>query len=71
MKMTLSEDTLALLRCPESMQSLRVASDEEVSAAFADDDSVEGALICQDGSRLYPVREGLPVLLTSESKTRD
>jgi uncharacterized protein YbaR (Trm112 family) len=70
MKMTLSENTLALLRCPDTMQSLRVASDEEVNSAFGNDESVEGALICEDGSRLYPVRDGLPVLLTSESKAR-
>ncbi len=66
--MTLSEKTLALLRCPVSMQPLRVATNEEAEAAFGEDKSVNGALICEDGSRLYPIRDGLPVLLETESK---
>ena len=67
--MTLSNETLALLRCPVSMQPLRVATDDEAQSAFGDDASVNGALICEDGSRVYPIRDGLPVLLESESKT--
>ncbi|MDF1740861.1 MAG: Trm112 family protein [Verrucomicrobiales bacterium] len=66
--MTLSDKTLALLRCPASMLPLRVATNEEAEAAFGDDTTVNGALICEDGSRLYPIRDGLPVLLESESK---
>lgn len=50
------------------MQPLRVATDDEARAAFGEDKSVHGALICEDGSRLYPIRDGLPVLLESESK---
>lgn len=66
--MTLSKETLALLRCPISMQPLRVATDAEARLAFGKDGTVKGALICEDGSRLYPVRDGLPVLLETESK---
>ena len=66
--MTLSDETLALLRCPASLHPLRVATDDEARAAFGEDKSVHGALICEDGSRLYPIRDGLPVLLESESK---
>ena len=51
------------------MQPLSVAADDQAAAAFGDDESVEGALICEDGSSLYPIRDGLPVLLESESKT--
>jgi|TARA_B110000305_G_C19299623_1_gene568484 uncharacterized protein YbaR (Trm112 family) len=67
--MTFSEETLELLRCPVTMQRLSVASDDQTKAAFSNDESVEGALVCEDGSRLYPIRDGLPVLIESESKT--
>ena len=68
---------LALLRCPNSGQALREAGAEEL-AAWNDDlvrtgprtlpDGFElkppfsEALLAQDGTILYPVVDGLPVL---------
>ncbi|MEX2580882.1 MAG: Trm112 family protein [Verrucomicrobiales bacterium] len=61
----LSQEVLALLRCPETRQPLREATAEEL-ARFATD-LPEGAFIVEDGSRLYPVRDGFPVLIAAES----
>lgn len=65
MRAGLSQEVLALLRCPETRQPLREATAEEIARFAAD--VPEGAFIVEDGSRLYPVRDGFPVLVAAES----
>lgn len=59
------DEILSLLRCPETGQELRVASETEL-AGFPGG-SPEGGLLTLDGSRLYPVRNGLPHLVVDEA----
>jgi uncharacterized protein YbaR (Trm112 family) len=51
---------LELLRCPVSGQSLRPATPEELKRAECDE-----ALVREDGRVLYPVRNGIPLLVAS------
>lgn len=72
---------LAILRCPVTHKGLSVLQKdklEKVNAAIASGDvsTLDGikveqplvsALITDDGKRLYPINDGIPVLLESES----
>lgn len=61
----LSEEVAELLRCPVSGQRIRTATPEELQrfpGTFA-----EGGFVTEDGKRLYPVRDGFPMLVESES----
>jgi uncharacterized protein YbaR (Trm112 family) len=72
---------LAILRCPVTHKGLSVLKKdqlEKVNAAIASGEvtTLEGvkvdrplvaALITDDGKRLYPITDGIPVLLESES----
>jgi uncharacterized protein len=73
------KELLELLCCPESGQALHPAPpdliarlDAQRSAgtlknrAGALPEPFEAALITLDGSRIYPVRNGIPVLLVGE-----
>ncbi len=72
---------LEILVCPETKQSLRVA-DDAVLARVNDaigagsvknrggasvSDRVEAGLVREDGTVLYPVRDGIPIMLIDES----
>jgi uncharacterized protein YbaR (Trm112 family) len=72
---------LAILRCPVTHKGLSILKKdqlEKVNAAIASGEvtTLEGvkvdrplvaALITDDGKRLYPITDGIPVLLESES----
>ncbi len=72
---------VAILACPETHQPLHVADEAtvtRVNAAIAagtlqnrDGESVgeaiEAGLIREDGAYLYPVRDGIPVMLIGEA----
>jgi len=76
----ISKDLLAILCCPESHQPLTPAAAETL-AALNDriaagtvknrqdqpvTESIEEGLVREDGKFLYPVRNGIPVLLIEE-----
>lgn len=54
-------DRLSTLNSAIAAGSLKNAAGESVSEALVE------ALITEDGSRVYPVREGIPVLLSDEA----
>lgn len=72
---------LDILRCPDTRQSLVLASAQQLSelnqkiahgllrnqAGRTLSMPLEAALVCQDGSRIYPVVDGIPVMLLDES----
>lgn len=77
----IDKDLLEILACPESHQPLALASAEElarVNAAIAAGgvrnaggeevrEPLEAGLVREDGQRVYPIRDGIPVLLVDEA----
>ena len=72
----IAPELLEILRCPETMQRLRVATLSEIQAFAAEEirqpgDSIkvaiENGLIREDGKVLYPIRNGIPVMLLEEA----
>lgn len=75
------KELLEILVCPETHQSLFEATAETVAkinrliaegklinrALKPVGETVEGALIRRDGQFLYPIRNGIPVMLVEES----
>ena len=72
---------LEILVCPESKQSLQIADKElldRLNASIADgsvtnrrgdavSDALTEALVREDGKLLFPVRDGIPIMLLDES----
>lgn len=61
-------DFLALLCCPLTHQPLRLAP-PEISARFTP--PAEAALVREDGLVAYPIRDGIPVLVSEEALPLD
>lgn len=71
---------LELLRCPVTRQPMAVLPKHRLRALnaaaaagtlqYADgrpvNESLDAALVTEDGSRAYPVRDGIPVMLADE-----
>ena len=55
-----SPELLALLRCPLTMQPLRVAPAELLARLSV---PLAAGLVREDGVVVYPIRDGIPVLL--------
>lgn len=60
----LSADLIAVLRCPETGQPLRMATAEELARV-----QIEQGLAREDGTAVYPVCDGIPVLLVEEAQS--
>ena len=65
---------LSILMCPKTRGSLRLATDAELESVNAQlrvgDGAVEpleAGLVCDSGSLIYPIRDGIPVLLVAEA----
>lgn len=75
------DSLVALLRCPETGQAVRVAPDRllrdlraQLGAGTLHDTKgnavespVQAALLRADGRRLFPIRDGIPVMLRDEA----
>jgi uncharacterized protein YbaR (Trm112 family) len=55
-------ELLAILCCPETKQKLRLATPEELARV-----NLSAGLIREDGRVIYPIRDGIPVLLLDEA----
>jgi uncharacterized protein YbaR (Trm112 family) len=76
----IDKDLLEILACPETHQPLREADAAELEALNARiaagavtnvggeaiSEAVEGALVREDGTLAYPIRDRIPVLLIPE-----
>ena len=59
---------LALLRCPLTQQALEMAPAELLTGrADREGRALDAALVRADGAVLYPIRQGIPVLLAEEA----
>jgi uncharacterized protein YbaR (Trm112 family) len=54
-------DFLPLMRCPDTKQPLRRATAEECAA-----NKVDAALATADGTRVFVIDEGIPILLPGQ-----
>lgn len=65
----LPDELVVLLRCPVSRQPLRLAQPAELArfpGVFP-----EGALITENEESLYPIRDGFPLVVSSERVVKD
>lgn len=78
---TIAKDLLERLRCPETAQPLHEATPETLARVNAEvargalrnhdgkalSGALAAALVTSDGARLYPVVDGIPMLLVGEA----
>jgi uncharacterized protein YbaR (Trm112 family) len=74
-------DVLAMLRCPHDRSELSAASETVVSqvndairagrltnrAGKLAERVIDGGLVCADGAWIYPIVDGIPVLLRDDA----
>lgn len=67
-ELMIDPELLALLRCPETGQSVREIQPDELAALNARIPSpILAGLIREDNALVFPVVEGIPVMLLEES----
>jgi len=66
MNLSWINDFLPTFRCPHTHQPLRWATTEDLQRHNLPADTK--ALVNQDGTRFYPIDQGIPVLLPQENK---
>jgi uncharacterized protein YbaR (Trm112 family) len=69
MKLSLSDTVLALLVCPVTKKPLHLATEAE-AAEWTATEPFECALVSEDASHAYPIREGFPLIVASEALIR-
>lgn len=74
--MTIAKPLIELLRCPQTGQSIRLMSADELKRLNAAESRQGQAawkkgLSCEDGSHFYPLDDGMPVMLAEESVSAD
>jgi len=76
----IDKDLLSILACPETHQPLREAGEADLSGVNARiaagavknvggkpvSEALQAGLVREDGKRIYPIRDGIPVLLIDE-----
>lgn len=76
----IDKDLLSILACPETHQPLHEASEAELGAVNGRisgggvknvggkdvTEALQAGLVREDGKRIYPVKDGIPVLLIDE-----
>ena len=77
----MDSEMLSILCTPDTRKPLREASESQISRVNAEisqgklktvggtllSEPLEDALVSEDGTKLYPVKNGIPVLLTDEA----
>ena len=77
----LQPELFAILRCPDNQSRLSQASDDivrRINAAIRDgritnragkhpEEQIEGGLVREDGAYVYPIIDGIPVLLRDDA----
>ncbi|HYF35460.1 MAG TPA: hypothetical protein VD994_09240 [Prosthecobacter sp.] len=55
------DEFLPLFRCPDTHQALRLAAEEDLRRHGRSPE--EKGLVTEDGSRYFPIDQGIPILL--------
>lgn len=77
----INEELLQILACPETKEPVRLAEQDlvdRVNAAIAAgglknhggdivSEAIDGGLVREDGARLYPIRDEIPIMLIEEA----
>jgi uncharacterized protein YbaR (Trm112 family) len=83
--MSISQELLEILVCPETKQPLTVAAEalvEQLNARMAQGtlknragatvtEAIDSGLVREDGRYLYPVRDDIPIMLIDEAIALD
>jgi uncharacterized protein YbaR (Trm112 family) len=79
--MTIQQELLDILCCPETKEPVALIEDEAIAkinaaiqarkARYRDgtvvEDEIESGLLREDGKYLYPIRDGIPIMLIEEA----